>query len=62
MINSEKYSSDDNYGAFGMKLKTKGDRINDQNEDNTDISKMAVYEVGMSATEYAELLEEDRYE
>ena len=62
MIKADKRSRDGNYGAFGMRVKSKGDRINDQNEDNTDISKMAVYEVGMSATEYAELLEEDRYE
>jgi hypothetical protein len=61
MIKAEKRSRDDNYEEFGMKVKSKGDQLNDQVEDKTNLSKMTAYDAGMSASEYAELLEEEMY-
>jgi len=61
MIKAEKRSREDSYEEFGMKAKTKTEQLNDQVDDKTDLNKIPAYSAGMSATEYAELLEEEMY-
>jgi hypothetical protein len=61
MIKVERRTRDEKYEDFGKKAKTKQETFADDAEASTSLDSVTAYDKNMSATEYAELLEEEMY-
>jgi hypothetical protein len=61
MIKAERRTREDKYEDFGMKVKSKKETFADDAEASTSLDSVPSYDKNMSATEYAELLEEEMY-